>query len=89
MSRLQGTLNKPNYFGNKDDRRYFVYIKIQSLFQHNPLNAPLYIDGYWNYTFKVNIWPTRKTNAGKAMKSRYIHLFPWKSVCLATGCSKD
>lgn len=78
MNKFQGTLNKPNYFGGQDHRRYFAYVKIQELFRFNPLNAPLYTEGYWHYTFKVNIWPSRRANAGKAMKSRYIHLFPWR-----------
>lgn len=78
MNKFQGTLNKPNYFGGKDERRYFMLVRICNLFQDNPLNAPIYKEGYWHYTFKVNTYTDRMRNAGRRVKSRYIVLFPWR-----------
>jgi len=78
MNKFQGTLNKPNYFGGQDYRRFYMYVRIKDLSQHNPLNAPLYVDGYWHYTFKVNTYTARKRNFGRAVKSRYVNLFPWR-----------
>lgn len=84
IRKMAGTLNsKPRYFGSGQEYfRFQKYVKVFELHTYNPLNAPVYREGYWRYTKNLNVnrfgdkvyTCQRDWNYKRVMRQRKIHI---------------